>query len=339
MTVDNIPMQGESPTLSDATEGQAPSGDISGDMFGDAIDRIAGGVEQKQVEQPAIKPEHHEQHQEPADKPIEAPQHWPADQREAFADLSPAERKVVLERNKQLESLYGRKAQELAEQQKQLAGWEALQKRVMTDPQFAQHVFGYDQVQQQKQAPQPPEDPIDRLKWEAKQEALKEFAPELDRVRQEMAQHQHATAIRATMERVQADPMYQQVQGEILQYISGLPEGVGRAVYQELDRSPQLYMEMYSRTRQRLTGSGAQPNQQPQQRGPDGRFAAPEMPKPKQRQERAPMLESSGTANDTTANAQQRKKELQARVKQGQATSSELGEWFQSLGIIDRITR
>ena len=45
-------MQGAEPTMSDATEGQGPSGD----MFGDAIERIAGGVEQNPVEQSASEP-------------------------------------------------------------------------------------------------------------------------------------------------------------------------------------------------------------------------------------------------------------------------------------------
>ena len=59
MTVENIPMQGAEPTMSDATEGQAPSGD----MFGDAIERIAGGVDQAQAEHTASETEQPGQHQ------------------------------------------------------------------------------------------------------------------------------------------------------------------------------------------------------------------------------------------------------------------------------------
>lgn len=54
------------------------------------------------------------------EQPIEAPQHWDADKREAFAGLPRAAQEIVLERVKATEADHTRKTQEVAQQRKEL---------------------------------------------------------------------------------------------------------------------------------------------------------------------------------------------------------------------------
>lgn len=341
MTLEPTTMQGDVPAQEVATEGQAPAGDFD-KLFDGLADRIAGSEPPAPDPAPASDGQDEgqgEQAPQPQEEGPDAPQHWPNDQKEAFRALAPEARQVVLERNRVLEGMYGKKFEEVAARQKQLEAWETLNRRIQTDPKFAQHVFGYDQQSAQRDAEeQPPVDPIERIKWEARREAIKEFAPHLEQMRQEMSLAQHQQSINQTLARVQADPMYQQVQQSILEYVTGLPESVGRAVYQQLDSNPQAYMEMYQRTRERVAG---QQPAQAQTRGADGRFAsqqpAQEPPKPVQRRERAPVLESAGAASDAPSVNAKAQREIAARMKAGQATSDDLGAYLKATGALGRL--
>jgi hypothetical protein len=301
------------------------------DIYEQFADVAMGGEEPAPAEPQQAEPE-------PAVQPqpvIAAPEHWANEDKEAFNALDTAAKQLVLARDKRIESIATKKLEEVAAKQKELAAWEMLTKRVQHDPKFAAHVFGYDQQAQvqQQQAPQPPEDPIERIKWEARQEAMKEFQPKLEEVQRSMQLSQTKQAIEATRARVQSDPMFQQVQNAIMEHVTGLPESVGRAVYQQLDVDPSAYMDMYMKTRTRLAGGSQQsPAQaQPQQ------VEQPQQPKPVQRQTRTPVLEDGGAAPVQTDDGAKQRKALHAKIRNGNASSDELGKYLELSGVIDKM--
>jgi hypothetical protein len=322
-------MAGEEPPRAD-NAGSDDSGSVENEQR-------TGQPAQAQEEPQGTKPEAAQQ----PEQGVEPPAHWRSEDKEAFNQLPPEARKLVLERDRILEGLHGRRAEQ---QRQQLAAWDTLIQRIQQDQGFAQHVFGYDQPkpQQPEQAEQPPADPIERMKWEAKQEAKRELEqmlnPQLEQMRSQFEQAQQAQAIQRVQAHVAADPMYRDVQAAIVEQLQALPEAMGRDLYARLDSDPQAYMEMYSRTRESLARTPQQPQAAPP-RGADGKFVQqeqPQRPAPTRRETKTPQLESSGQSGGSGSN--QKLDAVRDRIRSGQAQSGDLEALLVGSGVIDRIT-
>lgn len=298
--------------------------DIASRMFDETDNGEPVENDQLVNDRSVVEPTHVEQ--------INAPEHWAKEHKAEFDALTPEAKKMVLERNKFLERMANEKFEKIAAKQKELDAWSALIHRFQSDPEFAQHAFSYDKMRQQAHQPKAPEDPIERIKWEAKQEALKEFSPMLDNMRHEFAVAQYAQDMQRYHAEIQRDPLYAEVQQGIINYISGLPEQVGRDVYSKIDASIADHKAMYDRVRTVIAGRkaahGATHNAQGNQ----------SIPQPQQRVTRTPVLEDAGAAPvQQASNNEKIKNALFKKIKRGEASSDELGEYFEASGVFDKM--
>lgn len=188
---------------------------------------------------------------------------------------------------------YTRKMQALADQRRAVEPLNFIFKQMQDDPAFAQHVlYGYQQPKQQQEAPKPPDDPIERIKWEAKMEAVnevkREFAPLLERSQAQSQAVAHQQSLAEARAAFQRDPLYDQVHNEVLAYIKEAPETVRPMIAQALDQNPRAYAEIYTKFRETIA---SRQNTTTEQQGQD-------RPSTVQRRttERAPILERPGAA-------------------------------------------
>lgn len=130
-------------------------------------------------------------------------------------------------------------AQQLADERRQLAPVFGLAKRLEEDKEFAKHVFGYGKEPEQEL------DPIEQIKADAVKEAL----AKVDEKFKGQSEQAKQTAITTLRGKVQADPLYQQVQDKLTEYVMSMPKSLQRQTYDTLDRDPEAYVEMYKRVR------------------------------------------------------------------------------------------
>lgn len=153
------------------------------------------------------------------------------------------------------------------------------------------------------------DDPIEQLKWETRQEVLKEVEEKFVKPMQQQNQlNAHQQQLQAVRQSVQQDPMFQQVQTAIIEQIKTLPESIGKGLYQQLDQNPQAYIDMYRSVRERIAAQ-PQPTQQ-----------VAEAPQPTKRETKAPILESGNNPVSESAESQkmqERIKELTRKSKAG----------------------
>lgn len=219
---------------------------------------------------------------------------------------------------------YTKKMQEL---QARVAPLEGLKKRIDEDPGFAAHIATYFKGQQPEAQKAPQfDDPIDQLKWEIKQEAVREVEEKyLKPVREHQQQLTHQQRLQMVRSQVQADPQYADVQQAIQTYVSSLPPALQRTTYLQLDQDPASYMEAYQHFKSRLAKT-EQPKAEP--------------PKTVQKAERAPILESSGTTQPASQTSEKRKQIERLKTKALRSGDPvAIADWLQAGGHIDNILR
>jgi hypothetical protein len=228
---------------------------------------------------------------------------------------------------------YTQQMQALRERERHVEALSVLGQQLQSDPAFRQYLAAYGQgqgAQQPEQAEQPPADPIERMKWEAKQEARREIEqmlnPQLEQMRSQFEQAQQAQAIQRVQAHVATDPMYKDVQAAIVEQLQALPEAMGRDLYARLDSDPQAYMEMYSRTRASLAARTPQQPQATPPRGADGKFVQQPASKPVQRAVKPPVLATPGADGSQGQSRKQRFADLAARARGGDLNA--LGAMF-----------
>lgn len=220
---------------------------------------------------------------------------------------------------------YTRKMQEL---QSRTAPLEGLKKRIDEDPGFAAHIASYFKGQQPEvqKAPQF-DDPIDQLKWEMKQETLREVEEKyLKPVREHQQQLTHQQRLQMVRQQVQTDPQFADVQKSIQDYVSSLPPALQRTTYLQLDQDPASYMEAFQHFKSRLAKPETTQRVEP--------------PKTVPKAERAPILESAGTAQVASQTAEKRKQIERLKTKALRSGDPmAIADWLQAGGHIDNILR
>jgi len=222
---------------------------------------------------------------------------------------------------------YTKKTQDLAERQARIAPYEGFVNLFQRDPILAQEVASLIQKKRQPQEPQKPtfDDPIEQLKWETRQETLKEVEEKFIKpMQQHQGQMTHQQTLNQLRTQVQADPEYPKVQQAILGYVQSLPPSVQRTTALQLDQDPQAYTEMYQVFRSRL----ARPKTETTQ------TIEPEAAKT----EKAPILEAAGKANEGGEIAA--KRQSIAKMKQKALASGDpdaISQWLLKSGSLDNI--
>lgn len=230
---------------------------------------------------------------------------------------------------------YRQKTQALAEERRKIAAYEQHIKNLESDPAYVAHVKAYHQKIAESQAPKPPDDPIEALKWEIKQEAKREIEREYAPIIQQLQAKQTIDSVKA---QVMRDPLFDETQAAILNMVQKLPPSVRELAYAKLDADPAAYMETYQDARKWIEGQKAKAatKEEPAEAKKE------EKKEPVARRERAPLLESAGrtvpTASEESGKAEKLTK-IRKTLKQGQGLSEEdLFEYFDLSGITARIS-
>jgi len=205
---------------------------------------------------------------------------------------------------------YEAKMAQLEAERAKLQSYNGLVSAIEASPEIRAKVsqaLGYETQPAQPQAPQF-DDPIEQLKWEVRQEVLKEVKAQfIDPMQQQTAATTHQQQINGLRQQVQADPQYKEVQAAIIEQIRALPESVGKDLYARLDQDPRAYTDMFNSVKARLATITPKPR------------PATEAPQPTKRETKAPILESGNNAPDIAANAKmtERIKELERKSRNG----------------------
>jgi hypothetical protein len=216
---------------------------------------------------------------------------------------------------------YTKKTQALAEERNKLAPYSALIDAMNTNPDLNKKIVGILKGETPKEQPPQFDDPIEQVKWEAKQEALKEAKETIEKpLKEEMAKLTYTQAVNAAKAAVQADPMKKEVEAAIIDAIKVLPESIGRPFYDRINYDPQAYLETYQQQRAILV---AKQKTKESEKPPE---TEEEPPKPTKRETHAPILESGGKSVPEPSS----QKEMNARIKE-LTRRSKAGD-FQALG-------
>lgn len=216
---------------------------------------------------------------------------------------------------------YTKKMQEL---KASVAPLEGLKKRIDDDPAFAAHIASYfGTAPKETKAPQF-DDPIDQLKYETRQEVLKEVEEKFFKpVQEHQRQLTHQQQLQVVRQQVQADPQYAEVQKAMQDYVASLPPRVQRTTYLQLDQDPGSYLEAF----QHFKGTLAK-KEQPKA----------ETPKTTAKAERAPILEAAGTVQPDTSTAERRQRIERMKTKAlRNGDPLAIAEWLQASGHINNI--
>lgn len=323
----------------------APEMTLEG-MLDSAASRMAREPEKQEADPAApegksAEETKHEPEQKSEPDKLQAPAHWSDDDKRAFADLDPKAQQLFLDRHRKMEGNLNRKHEELAEERNRLKAWEALVTRIQGDPQFANHVFAYGKQPQEPAAQlTPPDDPIERVKWEAVQEATalirKELEPVLGQTAR-VAKEQELANVRSHFER---DPLYGEVRDAMIQYVESQPTEEAQAyAFQALDQNPKFYAKTYAALRERvLRGREAAKSKSEPSAAP----VATVEPKPERvakPRETAPVLEGAGAAGSELHGAAKRAKiqALTKKIKANTAEPSDIGDYLEAVGAFGRM--
>lgn len=300
------------PVVEDSLVSEQPS-----DIIEQVANELAGV-------QPEPKPEAEEAQPEPEDgeqnKPEERPRMF------KVGDDELTEQQLI--EGYLRESDYTRKTQELAEKRKAIEPWAEHIKRIQTDPDYFNHVFRSAPKQEPEQPavqePQWSDDPVERLKQEVAFEAEQKFNARLNELRDEFSGTVGQLTVQQQIERIQTDPMNEQVMTELR---GAIPKG--SPMYQALDTNPDLFIATYSDMRNRvLRRPGSKPAPEQEEKPPVERSV----------KERAPVVESAAQTapvGDSNAAKKEQIKRLRKRVKSGEASNEDIGNLLEAEGLIE----
>lgn len=219
---------------------------------------------------------------------------------------------------------YTKKTQELADRQAKIAPYEGFVNLFQKDPTLAAEVATLIQQRQNPPEPKKPtfDDPIEQLKWETRQEVMKEVE---EKFIKPLGEHQkqltHQQVINQVKSQVQADPDYAKVQKSIVDYVQSLPPMIQRTTMLQLDQDPNAYLEAFNHFRGKLA--------KPQKT---------ESPTPVAKTEKAPILESTGQDTPTSGNAEKTQRLTRQKTKalaSGDPTA--IADWLLKSGSLDNL--
>lgn len=234
----------------------------------------------------------------PEEPAIPAPSTWSESDKEDFEKLPRPLQEKIAARERERDAYLTRKTQEIAEKSRSVQSLEVLGEALRNDPGLKAHLANYKAQQQQAEAPT---DPIDRITWEAKQQALAEVQAQIAPVIQQI---QHKQQIDATLSAVRQDPLHKDVYAEIGKMIESLPPGLREQTYQRLDSDTAFFSQTYDHYRGLVSSK------------PAPKPAAPPAPTPVERTTKAPRLESPG-AEQPQESTKKRFKDLTSRARSG----------------------
>lgn len=241
---------------------------------------------------------------------------------------------------------YTRKTQALAERAKQFEAWEAVIGRIQSDPALQARfraLFDDQTPAQPKEKPAPPEDPIERLKWEIREEVLREVESKVKPLEERPAQLERALALQSFKGEIQRDPLYPQAMQFVRQYVEAQPAFARSEIFARLDSDPRAFLEVYGPARDHAASLlEAQRTGQAQQQT-NAAPTQPERPATVHRTttpREAPPLEGAGpagVAQTETARKAAEMKALTQRIRANKASDSDLVSYLGATGAFRRM--
>ena len=263
---------------------------------------------------------------------------------------------------------YTRKTQALSEREKRVTGHEGLIHLIDTDPNFRHHVKGYDPLtvtdggektvkEEVKPIPslevddKPPEDPVERVKWETRKEVLEQVAPVIKALEDKLTTvEQGITQVGPQVKR-EVDPYGEATQKALHAYLKTLPDTTARTLFNSWNSDAKAYQDAYTWMRpmviqkhQELTAAkeadDAGSEKTVEEKAAEAKKAAEATTSDtlvRKETEKAPLLETSGAADvDTSASDKAKQaKTLHTRIKNQEASPHDVGKLFDLLDPLD----
>lgn len=204
---------------------------------------------------------------------------------------------------------YEQKMSALEAERAKLQSYNGLVSAIEASPEIRQKVSAALGYQQEPAKPEVPQfdDPIEQLKWETRQEVLREVEEKFIKPMQaQTLQTTHVQTLNNIRQQVQTDPQYQEIQTAILAQIKSLPESISKGLYQQLDQDPRAYLDMFQATKARLTNT------------PNTQTPSSPIPEPVKRETKAPLLESGNNA-PSASETQKQNEHIKALEKRSRA--------------------
>jgi hypothetical protein len=249
---------------------------------------------------------------------------------------------VEVEPERELEYLqkgfdYTQKMQALANERELLTPHIGIIKAMQSDPTLqrmvADHLSG---VKPEVKATEKPkfEDPIEELKWEIRQEMMKEVEEKyMKPMKAQTTQMTHQQALQSVRTQVQSDPNFQEIQQGIISNLQQVAETVGpeaaNTLMRQLDQDPNAYMKAFQTMKAKIEKNKTTTTVSPEKKP---------LPEPTRKVEHAPILEGGGSGSPTeseTKASDKRSRDLNRRARQGDLKA--LGELLLSGGMMKGI--
>ena len=315
--------------------------------------------------EPAEEPAEEEvvEEEEEVEEPVESQEEPPAEEEKYKIKVQGEEIEVTQEELIEFAQKgkdYTQKTQALAEREKRITGYEGLVNLIDRDPRFRQHVQEYDPHRIASPTPEPevkdpldidlgeaPEDPVERVKWEAKKEVLDQMKPAIQSVREDIASVRKSVQNVAPQVKREVDPYGEATQAALHAYLKNLPPHTAQSLYNQWDTDPVAYQEAFGWMREKVVKhaeSMHDANQDEQvETTPEGEAPTAQPKKQPTKKverkvtERAPVLESSGAAHveATQADRSKKIKTLHSRIRNQEYDHRDVGALFDLIDPID----
>ena len=222
-------------------------------------------------------------------------------------EIDPAKEEELLQKGFD----YTQKTQALAAERDMITPYVGLVKAMQNDPNLQKHIADYLKGETKKPEPVESDDPIEQIITQAEKRAYERVQKELiEPIQKKTDQMTLEQVISSVSAEVRKDPLYNEVDKAMRDYIAEMPEVVGRPLFNQLNTDPKSYLETYNKFRTKIAEKQTKPEPEPE---------AEKIPEPVKRETRAPILESADKGGlEPASKAQKEKiKELMKRSRNG----------------------
>lgn len=224
-------------------------------------------------------------------------------------EIDPAKEEELLQKGFD----YTQKTQALAAERDMITPYVGLVKAMQNDPNLQKHIADYLKGETKKPEPVESDDPIEQIITQAEKRAYERVQKELiEPIQKKTDQMTLEQVISSVSAEVRKDPLYNEVDKAMRDYIAEMPEVVGRPLFNQLNTDPKSYLETYNKFRTKIADK-----QKKQEPTPEAKEE--KIPEPVKRETHAPILESADKGGlEPASKAQKEKiKELMKRSRNG----------------------
>lgn len=215
------------------------------------FDEIEGFEDEEQDEESEAQEE-----EAPVKVEYALPAYWGTEDKEEFEQLPEEAKAKFLALEKKRDAFTTRKSQELSAEKRKAESLGAVAQMLESDPKFREYVTSYGKQQAPAKEEGRPEDPIEAIKWEAKQELLAELTPQLNELKQTNETRKQREQVETVLAPYKADEhfadVYQGMNGVVAEVLATKGKAAADAFYQRLDSDPEFFGQVFSGVKTQL---------------------------------------------------------------------------------------